>query len=296
MSKSVESKIKKFAENFLYYIHGYFPASQVKEGLKDDDFFLSLYLADNIRLDFVKQWADKKYYLILFYREEGQWEYKWELFLTRIIFQGTKMLWYLSLPRAEANKAVYRRFFTQEDEISADVQDEIKAQQEAIHNHQRNFKRRSTGFALAEDIEEQETMDLLFSLLLSILGQKWEPAKHDNETNYSSALEQLYAEGGDRIETFVLRRSSKYVSAVKEKYNFTCQACDFKLKVNGRDIIEVHHLKPLSQTGKVLTSTDDLICLCPTCHRVAHCKTPPYTTDEIKQIRRENGLPLFGRE
>ncbi|MBK8569876.1 MAG: HNH endonuclease [Nitrosomonadales bacterium] len=50
-------------------------------------------------------------------------------------------------------------------------------------------------------------------------------------------------------------------------------------------VIEVHHLEPLSATGERETKIEMLISLCPTCHRIAHLRSTPYSVEEIKGIR-----------
>ncbi len=64
--------------------------------------------------------------------------------------------------------------------------------------------------------------------------------------------------------------------------NHTCQACGFRLQVDGSFVIEVHHCNPLSATGETQTTIDQLVSLCPTCHRIAHLRSTPYSVEEIK--------------
>ncbi|MCM1140270.1 MAG: HNH endonuclease, partial [Muribaculum sp.] len=54
--------------------------------------------------------------------------------------------------------------------------------------------------------------------------------------------------------------------------------------------IEVHHLKPLSQTDEEHEVTaDDLVPLCANCHAIAHRRSPePFTPDEIKAMIQKN--------
>ena len=66
-----------------------------------------------------------------------------------------------------------------------------------------------------------------------------------------------------------------------------CAACGFKTEVNGRHIVECHHLRPLSFDGVREVSLSDLITLCPTCHRIAHTRLEPLTIAEIQRA-----LPL----
>lgn len=62
-------------------------------------------------------------------------------------------------------------------------------------------------------------------------------------------------------------RNSTIVENVKNRDDHTCKSCNFSYK---QKIVEAHHLIPLSSTGKTITNPDDLITLCPTCHRIAH--------------------------
>ncbi|TQS72972.1 hypothetical protein ERN12_04115 [Rhodobacteraceae bacterium] len=100
-----------------------------------------------------------------------------------------------------------------------------------------------------------------------------------------------YLEGLEGIiqeRRYLLRsRDAKLVEARKVKDDYTCQTCGLRLEVSsGKFIIEVHHLKPVGELSEAtVTSIDDLICLCPTCHRVAHSKPgSPVLPDAIRVI------------
>jgi 5-methylcytosine-specific restriction protein A len=71
--------------------------------------------------------------------------------------------------------------------------------------------------------------------------------------------------------------------------DFTCQACGFRLELNGRYVIEVHHVDPLS-SGERESSLGDLVSLCPTCHRIAHLRSLPYSVEEIRGFQRSGTL------
>jgi predicted HNH restriction endonuclease len=82
-----------------------------------------------------------------------------------------------------------------------------------------------------------------------------------------------------------LRRSEKLVSERKRKDKYTCQACSYKLQVNGKYIVDCHHLELLSQReGEEITTIDDLITLCPDCHRIAHSNREPLSLEQIKKV------------
>ena len=83
------------------------------------------------------------------------------------------------------------------------------------------------------------------------------------------------------------KRNSKLLKHRKKHDDYKCQACGFKLKVKGSYVIECHHKNPLM--GEVITRLQDLISLCPTCHRIAHKQKPrPFGLDQIKEILKEN--------
>jgi hypothetical protein len=78
-------------------------------------------------------------------------------------------------------------------------------------------------------------------------------------------------------------RNQGLVQKRKEQDDYKCTACDFKLKVNEYHIIDCHHLFPIAM-GERETTIDDLVSLCPTCHRIAHRRNPPFSLDEIREV------------
>ncbi len=88
-------------------------------------------------------------------------------------------------------------------------------------------------------------------------------------------------------EVKTLSRNKFIVEERKRKDNHTCQACNYRLILNEKSITDCHHVNPLGDTTKAtLTSIDDLITLCPNCHRIAHSATPPLPVEEIKAINK----------
>ncbi len=89
----------------------------------------------------------------------------------------------------------------------------------------------------------------------------------------------------DRTVTFRVR-NARLITRRKQLDNYTCQSCGFRLQVRGYYIMDCHHKYPLSMAdAPVLTNIDDLVCLCPTCHRIAHSQQNPLSVLEIKQLR-----------
>lgn len=79
-------------------------------------------------------------------------------------------------------------------------------------------------------------------------------------------------------------RNTALVAERKARDNNTCQACGFHLQIGEAFVIEVHHLEPLSISGEVETKIENLVSLCPTCHRIAHLRNRPYTVPEIREL------------
>lgn len=73
-----------------------------------------------------------------------------------------------------------------------------------------------------------------------------------------------------------------------------CMACGFDFSKfygeRGKDFIEVHHTKPLFQSGQhKINPETDLICLCSNCHSMIHrVKDHVLTLNELKKIIDDN--------
>ncbi len=87
-------------------------------------------------------------------------------------------------------------------------------------------------------------------------------------------------------------RNATVVTKCKKRDNYTCRSCGLFLRVNGRSIAECHHLVPLADSGKRVTSVDLLICLCPTCHRIAHTSNPPLPLEEIARLAKSSNKKM----
>ncbi|KAB7660143.1 HNH endonuclease [Plesiomonas shigelloides] len=101
-----------------------------------------------------------------------------------------------------------------------------------------------------------------------------------------ATLDDTKALEGYQLDSQLLqtKRDRKIVKKAKERDDHTCQACGYKQQVNGSFVIDCHHINPLGSTGEIITKLEDLVCLCPNCHRVAHLKNPPYGIEKIKSI------------
>lgn len=84
-------------------------------------------------------------------------------------------------------------------------------------------------------------------------------------------------------------RDKNLVKARKQKDKYTCQACGLIIEIDGKFVIECHHLNPIS-LGVRETTIEDLVSLCPTCHRIAHMREPIYSVTEIAAIKASNPI------
>ncbi len=112
------------------------------------------------------------------------------------------------------------------------------------------------------------------------------PALDESKFTIHIPVDEFGAVEGIVAEASLLKRSRnmKLAEACKERDNHTCQACGFRLFLNGRFIIDCHHTKPLSTNGEpIITAVTELVSLCPRCHRIAHTVNPPLELSEIKK-------------
>jgi predicted HNH restriction endonuclease len=112
-----------------------------------------------------------------------------------------------------------------------------------------------------------------------------------NEGQYQNPAYEEGLEGIIREQHYLVRsRDPRLVEERKVHDRYTCQVCRFRLEVeSGKFIIDVHHLKPLGQmVGVNITSIEELVCLCPTCHRIAHSRpSGPFSPQEVKVLRKK---------
>lgn len=83
-------------------------------------------------------------------------------------------------------------------------------------------------------------------------------------------------------------RNPKARAACLKHYGYNCFICDFNFEKaygsQARNIIHVHHIKPLSKIGGsyLVNPIKDLRPVCPNCHAVIHCKSDAYDPEEVK--------------
>lgn len=96
---------------------------------------------------------------------------------------------------------------------------------------------------------------------------------------YEGAKKQIYVNSYERND-IARERCIKH-------YGARCVICGFDFKKVygevGRDVIHVHHLKPLHEIGETyrVDPINDLRPVCPNCHLIIHRRNPPYSIDEV---------------
>ena len=123
------------------------------------------------------------------------------------------------------------------------------------------------------EIDEEE------ALLLEItIPEEIDFDSHENL--YEGAKKQVYVNSYERNRD-ARDRCVKY-------YGTTCVICGFDFEKMygevGRNVIHVHHLKPLYEIGETYSvdPMKDLRPVCPNCHVIIHKNNPAYSIDEVE--------------
>jgi len=110
------------------------------------------------------------------------------------------------------------------------------------------------------------------NFLLSILHQEGREYQPKEET----ALVKKYLNEGEKYITEVSKRKREraLVRCRLEKDNYECQHCGFPSQIKAEIplnsiLVEIHHINPI-QDGERETKIEDLISLCPNCHKLVH--------------------------
>lgn len=132
-------------------------------------------------------------------------------------------------------------------------------------------------------------------MVKDIGGVRKDKDYNQSEVNLTASLEE-FEEGKQVLKKHLKReRNSRLIKEAKQNFinqhgSLHCEACDFnfKDKYNIADVefIEAHHLKPISELKEgEKTKIEDIVMLCPNCHRMIH-KYRPWISEkrDIKKI------------
>jgi len=151
-----------------------------------------------------------------------------------------------------------------------------------------------TLVAERRDLDENSSIDAFLSSLESLVAPV--VCGYAELIGYEPLSVLEIREEGELYETVTTRRErdpKNRLLCLRLRGN-RCAVCGFSSVLNyGRDIdvIEVHHLEPLSTLDKArhFDPKVDLIPLCPNCHRAAHKRKPnPYAPDELRAMLLKN--------
>lgn len=91
-------------------------------------------------------------------------------------------------------------------------------------------------------------------------------------------------EGMVKEKRYLARHRNRHLAETRKSIDsYTCQVCGVGL-IAGKSIVECHHLVAVAYAGTRVTKLDDLATLCPSCHRIAHLRSPPFTLAEIRSL------------
>lgn len=90
---------------------------------------------------------------------------------------------------------------------------------------------------------------------------------------------------GRRYLRVCRRRSKALRDAALEEQQGKCEACGLQPRADfgpdGDRAIDVHHKVPLSISGEVNSSLEDVYVVCASCHRLLHTENPPLPVEAI---------------
>lgn len=104
-----------------------------------------------------------------------------------------------------------------------------------------------------------------------------------------------FSEGKFYLKQHLYReRNPKLISSAKKQFKqkhgrLFCQVCGFDFEVKygklGKDFIEAHHIKPVSEMKQLeKTKIEDIIMVCSNCHSMIHRKKPWLNLDQIRTL------------
>ncbi|NOX61145.1 MAG: hypothetical protein GXP42_04255 [Chloroflexi bacterium] len=152
------------------------------------------------------------------------------------------------------------------------------------------------GQSLVWYADSGQTNDRLFRRDLLTFIELYEHQRLENELNETRFTMHRFVEGAPRrVTSTTYERNRKARDICINYYGARCSVCgfdflDFYGKI-GKDYIQVHHVKPLSDVGQEyeIDPLQDLRPVCPNCHAMIHRRNPPYTIEEIKAFIQKRG-------
>lgn len=155
----------------------------------------------------------------------------------------------------------------------------------------------------ADKQAEQPYVKKIVAAIRSYNSDNWIDASVENESDilYGDAATttltscEEYAEGREILTQHIQReRNQKVVSQAKAEFikkygRLKCQICEFDFEKEygkqGKGFIEAHHTKPVSELKPGdKTRVEDMLLVCPNCHRMIHRQKPWLTASQLKKM------------
>lgn len=280
-----------FGEYLIDLVKKYFPDSKKFQGIDGDpDWFVFFELRVNSQLNCrFRRWGRNPFYFVV----ENRRRRLAQLDLTKILKENGKFTWYLSKPTNRESLKIYDTLFEFIAEVPLEYRDKVKEQKILLKSNPTVFK---SGYLFVEDASQNEFEEQLINFIRNLYEYSKNPINWKGkrlkitETQTTKAnifdLEDIEAEEGYKEDKVYLytHRNRDLVQKRKELDNYTCQICGFNFSLEGKHIIECHHLNPLYESDVRITNLNDLISVCPTCHRIIHLRKPPFTPEEVKSL------------
>ena len=200
--------------------------------------------------------SGKDFYLVLY--EKGK--YVWEIDLRRVQCDGSKYKWVLG----------HHRTFV---EVIAKKYKKVDA------NKASGETRIDSGYLFCDGVSKNIVKAEFMNLLDTIINSSG--SKNTYDMSSAEAIEG-YARDSQILS---YKRNKQLADKCKKRDGYTCRACGTKIAIGDKYIIEAHHKNPLPE-GVRNTKLEDLVSLCPNCHRIAHLRKHPYSVEEIRKLRR----------
>jgi 5-methylcytosine-specific restriction protein A len=111
------------------------------------------------------------------------------------------------------------------------------------------------------------------------------------DTGFPDEVEHYLEGATTKVVVNAFERDPKARARCLEHFGYDCVVCGLNFERRygavGRRFIHVHHLRPISKSDgpRSVDPVEDLRPVCPNCHAMLHKSDPPFTVDELQQIR-----------
>lgn len=230
---------------------------------------------------YFREWAGNPFHFVVEHKRKKLCQ----LDLTRVIENNDRYTWYLAAPTNAYTKNMYNKLFEFYKKIPSAYDKQVVEQKAYLGSFTRSKK---SGYLFIEngslDELQDKFLDFIKALYESVEYRIELKPRQKKEIIFD--LEDVEAEEGYKEDKIYLytTRNRDIVNKRKQLDDYTCQICGFKFELNGKKIIECHHLNPLSEGEARITKIEDLVSVCPTCHRIIHLRKPPFSIEEVKQL------------